>query len=58
MVVTFLTQPKKAQKKQLEYAYLFEKLLETLDIELIRINESVAKEAAHIRAQYTKFKAI
>lgn len=41
-----------------EYIDLFEKLIETLNVEIATIDEEIAKKAAWIRAEYRGFKAM
>ncbi len=41
-----------------EYIDLFEKLIETLNVEIATIDEKIAKKAAWIRAEYRGFKAM
>lgn len=46
------------KRKKLEYIYMFKKLIKTLGIELILIDEVTADEAAKIRAKYQHFKSM
>lgn len=41
-----------------EYIDVFEKLIEVLGINIIKIDEAIAKKAAKIRAEYKSFKAM
>ena len=41
-----------------EYVDLFEKLIKTLEMEVVIIDEKIAKKAAEIRAEYRSFKAM
>ena len=46
------------RNNRMDYVSMFEKLIKTLRIQVIPINESVAKKAAEIRAKYKYFKAM
>lgn len=46
------------RNNKMEYVAMFEKLVRTLRIELAGINETTAKRAAQIRAEYRHFKAM
>ena len=41
-----------------EYIDLFEKLIDTLGMEIVAIDKEIAKKAAKIRSQYKSFKAM
>lgn len=41
-----------------EYVDLFEKLIKTLELDVVIIDEKIAKKAAEIRAEYKSFKAM
>lgn len=41
-----------------EYIDLFENLIETLEVEVVAIDDKIAKRAAQIRAEYKSFKAM
>lgn len=41
-----------------EYIDVFDKLVKTLDIEILDIDPDIARKAAQIRAEYGKFKAM
>lgn len=41
-----------------EYIDIFEKLIKTLEIDVVVIDERIAKKAAEIRAEYQSFKAM
>lgn len=41
-----------------EYIDIFEKLIKALEIEMVVIDERIAKKAAQIRAEYQSFKAM
>ena len=41
-----------------EYIDLFENLIKILELEVVNIDEKIAKEAAKIRAEYRSFKAM
>lgn len=55
-VEEYLVFPYRIQSQ--EYVDLFEKLIETLEIEVIVIDDKIAKKAAQIRAEYKVFKAM
>lgn len=42
----------------MDYIAMFEKLVKTLNINIVHIDETTAKKAAEIRAQYRHFKAM
>ena len=37
---------------------MFDKLVETTDMEIVEVNQEIAKKAAQIRAEYKGFKAM
>lgn len=43
---------------RMDYIAMFEKLVKTLNIDIVHIDETTAKKAAEIRAQYRHFKAM
>ena len=52
----YLVFPYKIQSQ--EYIDLFEKLIRTLNIKIVDIDEKTAKKAARIRAEYKSFKSM
>lgn len=46
------------RKQELSCISSFQRLVETLDIEITEIDQEIAKKAARIRAEYKNFKAM
>ena len=46
------------RNKSYSYIDMFNRLIETTNMEIVEINQEIAKKAAQIRAEYKEFKAM
>lgn len=46
------------RNKRYSFIDMFDRLVETIDMEIVEINSEIAKKAAQIRAEYKGFKAM